>query len=94
MRTVKQQINPMVAAGIAALVLLVAGFFLWRGTGTGAVASDKPTGPPAEFSERLSGMKGGGGAPNVPSGQGSAPANAPAPASGNASGYMAPPSGR
>ena len=87
----KQQINPMVALGIAAVVLLVAGFFLWRGTGTGTVATDKPIGPPAEFGERMGGMPGAGGAPSVPSGKGGAPTNAPP--SGNAAGYMAPPTG-
>lgn|GEM_PF-1995601 len=88
----KQQISPMVAAGVAAIFLLVVGFFLWRGTGASTAATDKPIGPPAEFSQRMGGMPGGGGAPSVPGGQGGgAPANAPVPASGNGAGYMAPP---
>jgi hypothetical protein len=94
---VKQQVSPVVFIGIAAVVLIAAGLFLWRGANNvGAAVSDKPVVPPsvtAEFEKRMGGPAGAGGAGGAPamhSGQGGG-GNAVPP--GGMAGYMSSPPG-
>ena len=97
----KQKVSPFVAAGIAAVVLIIAAIFVWRGANSVpvAAANDKPimpAGVEADFNQRLGGMKGAGGAPSTTGsggGGGGAPI-VPAGAPTGGAGYMAPPTGR
>lgn len=86
----KQQVNPIVAIGIAAVVFIAAVFFIMRGTGSPtAAATDKPSMPAdvsAEFNKRMGGMQNGGGAPIVPG-----KSNGGGMPQGGMPGYMSPP---
>ena len=93
----KQQVNPMLAVGVAAVVLIVAVFFVMRGTGSpaGSSASDKPYTPPGvadDFAKRMGNTQGAGGAPRVSGGGGQgAPLSTTMMPPGSGAGYMAPP---
>ena len=64
----KQPINPVAAAAVIAALVLVVGFFIWRGAnpppqaaGPGSAQGSMPPNVAAEFQRRLGGVK-----PNVP----------------------------